>query len=79
MGFAVAIWPQRPVPWLLIGAVTASPLLLLFAAEYIAARMNRGWLQSMASDFRKPQSPAVIQLLGWTALVLETLFLLFNR
>lgn len=76
---AVAIWPHKPVPWVLILVVGASPLILFFAAEYIAARMNRGWLESLASDFRSPQSPLVIKLLGWIALSVQTLFLLCNQ
>ena len=75
---AVAVWPQRPVPWLLVLSVGFAPLLLMFASEYIAARMNRGWMESLASDFRKPQSPVVIKLLGWVALIAQTIFLLFN-
>lgn len=76
---AVAIWPQKPVPWFLLLVVGASPLVLFFAAEYIAARMHRGWLESLASDARSPQSPLVIKLLGWIALSVQTLFLLWNQ
>lgn len=77
VALASAVWPTRPVPWLLILAVGLAPLLLFFFADHIAARMYRGLMERFASDYRKPQSPLVIKLLGWVTLSLQTLFLLF--
>ena len=77
VALASAVWPSRPVPWLLILAVGLAPLLLFIFADYIAARMYRGLMERFASDYRKPQSPLVIKLLGWVTLSLQTLFLLF--
>jgi len=78
VALAGAVWPTRPIPWLLLLAVGLAPLLLFFFADYIAARMYRGLLERLASDYRQAQSPLVIKLLGWVTLSLTTLFLLLH-
>lgn len=77
VALAAGVWPIRPIPWLLVLVVGLAPLLLFFFADYIAARMYRGLMERFASDYRTPQSPLVIKLLGWVVLALQTSFLLF--
>ena len=77
VALAGAVWPTRPVPWLVVLVVGLAPLLFFFFADYIAAKMWRGLMERFASDYRTPQSPLVIKLLGWVTLSLQTLFLLF--
>jgi hypothetical protein len=76
VALAGAVWPTRPVPWLLVLTLGLAPLLLFFFADYIASRMYRGLTERLASDYRKQQSPLVIKLLGWLTLALTTSFLL---
>ncbi len=69
---------SRPFPWLAMIGFVVGPLLFIFFAERIASRLQRGWMVRWASDYRKPQSPAVIMLIGWLLLAVQTAFLLLR-
>lgn len=68
----------QPFPWLVMIGFTAAPLVFIFLAEHIAARLNRGLIERFASDWGKPQPAMPMRLVGWIALLAETLFLVFH-
>ena len=73
-----AVVESRPFPWLAMIGFVFAPLLFIFFAERIASRLQRGWMERWASDYREPQSPAVITLIGWLLLAVQTTFLVIR-
>lgn len=68
----------RPFPWLAMLGFIGGPLVFIFMAERIAARLYRGLMERFASDWRKPQSAVPVMLVGWLGLAIQTIFLLFQ-